>query len=266
MASTTASYEVQVNTNSRASLLAQLTAQGSRGFNYFGPYIVGGNAFNFYTKDSNTTYTFEVLDAPTTAPTFLSQLNAQGAKGFDLWGPTTEGSIYIKESDATTFSYEVLPQQTSAAAFLTQANTQGEKGFIYVGPYIFGSIYSKSASSSAKYTYRLGAEPTSHDALLTQANAQGQEGYKFSGQNVFSGETTGAFRNIYVKDTTQASKFEWKSNASATSSANLVTQANTEGAAGYVYWFSVIIGTASRELYFKPTSCSGVLCRSTSPL
>jgi hypothetical protein len=152
-------------------------------------------------------------------------------------------------------------------AVLALANAQGDKGFLYAGPYTFGNIYSKPASGTAKYSYRLGAQVATHDALIAQANAQGLEGYKFGGLEVFSGDAAiGGFRNVYVKDTAQASKFEWKTAAAATSPASLVTQANTEGAAGNVYWFSVILGSAAQELYFKPSSCTGVLRRGTSPL
>jgi hypothetical protein len=247
-------------------LLTQLNNQGAKGFNYFGPNILGGAAFNLYAKDSSTTFTYEILDTQTTAPSFVAQLNAQGTRGFDFYGPTTVGSIYVKESNAATNTFEVQDAPVTAANFLAQANAQGEKGFLYLGPYSFGSIYGKSSSGNAKYTYRLAAQPATHDALVAQANAQGLEGYKYGGLEVLAGDPAGAFLNIYVKDTSQSAKFEWKTNPAATSSATLLTQANAEGAANFVYWFSVILNGSTREVYFKPTSCAGVLCRGTSPL
>lgn len=260
------SYESLALTASRTDFVRQLNAQGAKGFNYFGPNQLGGTAFNLYTKDSASTFTAEILDTPSTAVAFVAQLNAQGANSFDFWGPQAVGSVYTKESGAAALAYEVLAAPTTVAGFLSQANAQGDKGFVYVGPYTFGNIYRKSASSNAKYVYRLELQAASHDALLTQANAQGQDGYKFGGLGVFSGESAGGFRNIYVKDTSQSSRFEWKTNPVATSPAALVAQANTEGAAGYVYWFSVIIAGLSREVYFKPSACVGPLRRGTSPL
>ena len=259
-------YESAVFTASRADLQRQLNAQGAKGFNYFGPQVLSGAFFNFYAKDSNTTYTAEILDNATSGSALLAQLNAQGAKGFDYWGPETSGAIYIKESNASAASFEILPSPNTVGGFLSQANAQGDKGFLYVGPYTFGNIYRKSSTSNAKYVYRLELQTPTHDALLVQANAQGQQGYKFSGLEVFSGEPVGGFRNIYVKDTSQSSTFVWKNNPAVTTEAALVSQANTEGAAGYVYWFSVILGNAQREIYFKPGACTGPLCRSTNPL
>ena len=260
------SYEALNNTASRTDLLTQLNNQGAKGFNYFGPNILGGAGFNLYAKDSSTTFSYEILDTQSTGATFVAQLNSQGAKGFDFYGPTTVGTVYVKESNAASNTFEVLAAPTTAAGFLSQINAQGDKGFLYMGPYSLGNIYGKSSSGNAKYSYRLAAQPATHDALVTQANVQGQEGYKFGGLEILSGDPAGAFVNIYVKDTYQASKFEWKTNFTATSAANLVAQANTEGAANFVYWFSVILGSTTREVYFKPTNCSGVLCRGTSPL
>lgn len=261
-----ASYEALATTASRADLARQLNAQGARGFNYFGPNVLGGSAFNFYAKDSANTFTAEILDTPATAAAFVAQLNAQGANGFDFWGPETTGSIYTKESGAAALTYEVLAAPTTAAGFLSQANAQGDKGFLYVGPYTFGNIYRKSAAGNAKYVYRLELQTASHDGLLTQANVQGQQGYKFGGLLVFSGESVGAFRNVYVRDSAQSASFEWKNRDSATTAAGLIAQANAEGTSSYVYWFSVILESRIKDLYFKPTACAGPLCRSTSPL
>ena len=149
---------------------------------------------------------------------------------------------------------------------MAQVNAQGDRGFIYIGPYAFGNIYRQAVGSNARYTYRLELQAASHDAQISQANAQGQTGYKFAGLEIFSGEPVSGFRNIYVKDTSQSSTFEWKANPVTTSASALIAQANAERASNYAYWFSVIIGGSTRDLYFKPSACSGPLCRSTSPL
>ena len=261
-----ASYEALPIDASRPNLLAQLNVQGAKGFNYYGPNTLGGLGFNLYTKDSNTQFSFEILDTPTNAAAFLAQLNAQGAKGFDFWGPETTGTIYSKESGGPNYNYEVIPAPTTAAGFLAQVNAQGDRGFIYIGPYAFGNIYRQAVGSNARYTYRLELQAASHDAQISQANAQGQTGYKFAGLEIFSGEPVSGFRNIYVKDTSQSSTFEWKANPVTTSASALIAQANAERASNYAYWFSVIIGGSTRDLYFKPSACSGPLCRSTSPL
>jgi hypothetical protein len=262
----TTSYEGLDFTASRADLLAQINAQGARSFNFFGPNQLSSAFFNFYYKDNSNTYVGEILDTPTTRADLLAQMNAQGAKGFLYWGPETVGTIYIKESDNATYTYRVLDATDTALGFQTQANAQGAEGFFYLGEDSLGNLYGKSSLGNPKYDYRVLAEPADNAARLSQANTQGQEGYKFNGAYVFSGEPVSAFRDVYAKDTSQTSKFEWKTNAATTSKDALVTQANAEGANGFVYWFSVFSGTDRKEFYFKPTSCAGVLCRGTNPL
>jgi hypothetical protein len=235
--------------------------------------------FNFYVKDSTTTYTNEILDTAANATDFLAQMNAQGARGFDFYGPLTLGTLYVKESAGATYSHEFLSPQTTNAGFLAQVNSEGDKGFLYVGSYGFDNgtnivnIYTKITATTAKYAYRLDASLNTPDSFLAQANAQGQEGYRFAGALFFSGEPSGSptqTRNLYVKDTTQTAKFEWKANLPNSTSAGLVAQANAEAAQGYVYWsaYAFVVGTSvtARELYFKPSACSGLLCRATSPL
>jgi hypothetical protein len=243
----------------------------------------GGEFRNIYVKDIATTYSYEILDTATTAQGFLAQMNAQGARGFDFYGPDTAGSVYVKDNTASvTYSFELLPATSTNAAFLSQVNSQGAKGFYYVGPYAFNStqfyaIYSKISGSAAIYTYALlpGASAGTPDAFLAQANAQGQQGYKFIGENFFGGEPAGSAastRSLYIKDTSQSSTFTWKTNNTATSSVGFVTQANAEGVNNFMYGSgfaflpngpSAIILT---DLYFKPASCTGVLCRAASPL
>jgi hypothetical protein len=290
---TTAIWETATYATTTPSILAQLNAQGARGY-----YFYGTEAFsstnpadfrNLYVKDSNTTYTYEVLADQTTAATLLAQMNSQGARGFDFYGPTTLGTIYVKENGSSiTYTHQLLNAQNTNAGFLTQANAQGTSGSYYAGGYGFPgdpqsyAIYTKINSSNATYNYRLQPavnDPGTGSSLMTQANAQGQEGYKFIGGEFFQGEPVGSAtrsRNLYVKDTSQSATFSWKALDIANSASTFLTQANTEGASGSIYWGGYAsfpngsnanpLVTVLNNLYFKASSCTGLLCRAASPL
>jgi hypothetical protein len=274
-------------------LISQLSAQGARGYYFYGTEGFSSsntNDFrNLYVKDSNTTYTYEVLPDQTTAATLLAQMNSQGARGFDFYGPTTLGVIYIKENGSqATYTYQFLNASSTNAGFLSQANAQGTNGYFYAGGYIFPgnsqqyAIYTKLSNSNAVYSYRLlptVSDPGVANDLVTQANAQGQEGYKFIGGEFFEGEPVGSAtrsRNLYVKDTTQAATFSWKALDVANSSSTFLTQANTEGASNSYYWggwasfpngsTASPLVTVLNSLYFKGSNCTGMLCRAASPL
>ncbi|MGL4573917.1 MAG: hypothetical protein ACRCV9_03920 [Burkholderiaceae bacterium] len=279
-------YEAIAFIQTRAELLTQLNAQGARGFTFFGPLgldngtpgnINDDQFVNFYVKDSATTYVNEILDTPASVSALLAQMNAQGARGFDFYGPLEVGTLYVKESAGATYTYELLSATDTNANFLTQANSQGDRGFFYIGSYAvdtttFVNIYAKVTGSAAKYAYRLQPFLDDPAAFVTQANAQGQEGYRFVGGAAFLGEPVGSdarTRNVYVRDTAQSARFEWKTAAPAGTATALVTQANAEAAAGFLYYsvvgFSANGTISSRELYFRPTSCVGVLCRAAGP-
>lgn len=270
----------------RAGLLAQANAQGANGYAYlFGSAVTAAEYINLYVKDLATTYAWEALDLPATATALQAQLNAQGARGYARGTFMTDGAVtsvfYVKDAQGLApFSYELLPSQNSSSAFLNQANAQGARGFHFVGNFIIGgatvAIYGKDRSS-ARYVYALQA-PTGEaapESFLAQANAQGLQGYRFVGEYVFAGEPGGqAYKNIYVKDSTQAATFDYKALGATSGSGALLTQANAEGQSGYFYAGSMIFfpygyGQAGvvRNVYGKPTNCSGtVMCRASSPL
>lgn len=270
----------------RAGLLAQANAQGASGYAYLSGMAFGSSSFlDLYVKDVATTYTWEALDLPANATALQTQLNAQGTRGFALGTFMTDGTVssvyYVREAQGLSpYSYELLPSQTTSANFLTQANAQGARGFFFLGEFAIGgstvAIYGKD-SSSARYSYALQA-PTGQaapDVFIAQANAQGQQGYRFIGEYVFSGNPgTDAFKNIYVKDTTQAATFSYQALAETTTGPALLTQANDQGLQGYFYGGATIFFPngygnpgVTRNVYARATNCTGtVMCRAASPL
>lgn len=270
----------------RSGLLTQANVQGANGYAYlFGLAATPTEYINLYVKDLATAYTWEVLDLPASAAALQAQLNAQGARGYAHGSFMTDGVtnsvFYVKDAQGLApFSYELLPSQNSSSSFLAQANAQGARGFHFVGNFIIGgttvAIYGRD-SSNARYAYV--QQPTSSEAapetFLAQANAQGQQGYRFAGEYVFPGNAGGdTFKNIYVKDTTQAATFDYKALNSPAGASALVSQANAEGQSGYFYAGPMMffpngnsLPGVARNLYGKPTQCSGsVMCRIRSPL
>lgn len=276
-------YEGKPYVEDRSGLLAQANSQGARGFALNGSLgSVAGDFINLYVKLGGATYSYEMLDTPATADALLAQSNAQGARGYLGYGSTLSGAIYVKSSaEAGPFRYEHLPYTTVASDFLAQANQQGNRGYFFAGNYILGgntfSIYVKDNSRNAIYSYQL--LPLSlQDAptdFLAQANAQGQQGYLYRGANVFLGSPAAEqYKNMYVKDATQNPRFEYKLLPGGTSSSSLVTQANAEGAFGYLFGAPLIFlpnGSTqpgdTRHLYVRPSNCSGTaLCRGSRGL
>ncbi len=265
-------YEALVETQDRATFLAQTNAQGARSFVILSPLIVGGERINFYALDTPGVFTYRSLDTPATATAFEQLLNAQGADRYRFGGPLVSGSYFYRDENSNrTFSYRVLVQPGASADFLAQANAQGGEGYNYVLPLFLGAtsyaVYVKENGSNAVYAWAsqpsIGGATAASD-LVAQANAQGANGFKFRTPFFF----TDGQRNLYVKDTSQSATFAWKDNPDVASAAALVTQANAEGANGYVYRGSYSFSNPSqtRVFYFRPVNCSGsVLCSPSGP-
>lgn len=289
-AAVTATWEALPTAGGRAAFLQQLNAQGQRGYAYYAPTAFGLSAVDLrelYVRDTATTYTYELLDMPATPADLLAQMNAQGARRFALYGPLTVGMVYVRDdSRGTTFTHQLLPLQTTNDTFLAQANVQGAAGAFFGGPIGFAApaasfaIYTRESNRAASYTYSLEPavdDPGTPEDLLAQANSRGQQGHLFHGSFFFPGEPAGdarRFRNLYVKDTRQASRFSWKALAPASSASAFVAQANDEGLRGSLFWsaFAFFPGGSStgpvveRNLFVTPGACAGPLCSPSSPL
>jgi hypothetical protein len=269
-------YEALTYVTDRTPLLAQMNAQGARGFQYVGGLVVNSDFFNLYVKVQSATFSYEAQDSTTTSAALLTQLNAQGTRGYRLDGFLTSGTYFVKDNSTTlTYQYELPAAQDTSAGFLTQANAQGARGFFFVFTYLVGgstvAIYGKD-SSSAAYAYQL-QPPTDNltpAQFVSQADTQGASGYKYLTGFFFTGNSAGTqSQNIYVKDTSQNATFSYKAQATTTTSATFITQANTEGALNFVYLSGLAFFTPSfeqRNVYFKPSNCAGwVLCSGGGP-
>lgn len=269
-------YEALTYVTERNALLAQMNAQGARGFQYIGGLLAGSGFVNLYVKDQNTTFTYQALDPVNTASDLQTQLNAQGALGFRFDSFLTSGNFYVCDNATSLiYSYDLPAAPTTTSTFLTQANGRGASGFYFVFTYLIGgttvAIYGKD-SSDARYQYELHPSTdvnVSADDFVTQANVQGQRGFKFATAFFF----TDATRNIYVKDATQSATFTFKASPVVSGGAALVAQANGEGQLNFVYLGGLIFFPTGysgpqqpRNVYVNPANCAGwVLCSAGGP-
>ena len=277
IAARTPRYEALPYVTERTALLAQMNAQGARGFQYVSGLLVGAEYVNFYVKDQNTTFSYTAQDTASTTADLLVQLNGFGARGYRFDGFLTSGTYYVRDNTASllTYSYELPTAPTTTSGFLTQANDRGASGFYFVFTYLIGgntvAIYGRD-TSDARYQYELHPSTdvnVSADDFVAQANVQGQRGFKFATGFFFSDGS----RNIYVKDSAQSASFSYKASATVTPAAALVTQANAEGQINFVYVGGLIFlpnGYAGaqqpRNIYVNPANCSGwVMCSAGGP-
>jgi hypothetical protein len=228
---TTYTYEILDTLSTKDPFVAQMNAQGARGYAFYGPTTAG----TIYVKESGSaTYAYEALSATTTATNagFLAQISPQGDRGFAYIGAYIFGAnlantvnFYGKvNGSAAKYGYRLEPLLDNANTFIAQANTQGQQGYKLQGGLVFTG------------------EPTGSAAQ---------------------------FRALYVKDTTQSASFEWKAISIASTPSSFVTQATNEASSGYLYWSGYVFtdGAANvfRNLYFKAANCSGPLCRISDP-
>jgi hypothetical protein len=228
---TTYTYEILDTPATKDAFVAQMNAQGTRGYVFYGPTTAG----TIYVKESgSTTYSYEVLSAAgnTTNAGFLTQVNAQGDRGFGYIGSYIFGlnaadtvNFYGKVTgSAAKYSYRLEPLLNAPDTFIAQANAQGLQGFKF------------------------------------------QSGAVFTGEPANSGNQ---FKALYVKDTSQSATFDWKAISTVSTPMTFVNQANNEAASGYIFLSGYVFvdGPTNifRNLYFKAANCTGPLCRISGP-
>ena len=259
---------------SAADFLSQINGEGSRSFRFFSGLVFGNGAEQVaaYVKDATTTYTFELQPDARSSSALTSQLQAQGARGFRFAGPYVVGStfynLYRKDAgSAATYAYTVLPAAASSIDFLAQANAQGVTGYYAAGATLMlgtstVQLYERASPGTATYAYEAQPNPANDADFLAQLNEEGTRGYRFRTAFVFTDGT----KLVYEKDTSQAATFGYADIAPQTTSNAYITQANAQGAAGFVLIGDYVLPSRTiRTLFAKPANCSGILCVTRGP-
>lgn len=164
--STTFTYEVQAGGSpvAKSALLAQLNAQGARGFRFVSAVAFnGGNDIqNLYVKTSApaATYTYSFVDVASPFGTangaaLKQQLNDKGATGSIFRGAfvvdnfTTGVLIFEKASTQTTaITYELIPVDKNAtlAEVVARANVRAA-----AGEFLFGDLVTDDGAFHTVY-------------------------------------------------------------------------------------------------------------------
>lgn len=206
-------------------------------------------------------FNYEALSWAVSSTDLISQANTEGAKGFFYSGGNlfSDGirAIYIRDaSQSSKYVYEALSWAVSSTDLISQANIEGAKGFFYTGGNQFSdgikAIYVTDTSQSSKYVYETMLWETSSANLIAQANAEGAKGFFYTGGNQFSD----GIKAIYVRDTSHSGRYIFKALPKAASSADLIAQANAEGANGFLYVGDSGFTDGIKSIYVTDTSQS----------
>lgn len=192
-------YVALPDAGSADAALAQMNAQGAKGYAYKAGMAFGSvtDTRSLYVKDTSRSMTYSYERLPTSAATtridYEAQLNAQGAKGLRSVGPLFVGSemfnLYGKDSSATTYTYTLRTATgqfgvANGAALQQQLDELGAQGYLYLGANVLGSetvmIYEKSSTQNGAVQYNVEqSTETSLNQLLAKLNERAANGYFF---------------------------------------------------------------------------------------
>jgi hypothetical protein len=239
-------YETLARSATASAFLAQLNAQGARGFAYAGDFVFAGTEFrSIYVKDlaRPAVLTYETPDAALSSAAFLTQANARGARGFRFLGSQIVGSdpifsIYVNDGSGGNFSYELLGTSSAVANFIAQANTQGARGFAYLGSYAFSvpsqefaTVYVKNASRPAIISYDSLPRQATVQSFIAQHNRQGNRSYVYRGDLIFGLDGIA----LYERSSARPYRFAFEFLPPTPTATAFVTQSNAQGARGFNY-------------------------------
>ncbi|NIE84800.1 MULTISPECIES: hypothetical protein [unclassified Burkholderia] len=193
-------YELQSAVSDQAGLLAQLNAQGARGYRY-------DNAINYGTlyrkDDSSATYAYQILPRVASTDEFLVQANTQGQSGYGFVSTLVVDSnmaiLYMKNSASNAvYGYHALPFASWPVDVLAQENDEGAQGYRARSPYFFGTetvtVYMKDLTQASSFRYeKTDEQPTmglTSAGFVAQANARGAQGYGYYGDLASSATMT----------------------------------------------------------------------------
>ncbi|MBN3723153.1 hypothetical protein [Burkholderia sp. Ac-20379] len=198
----TYTYELPVTQTTQSAYLAQMNAEGARGFRYDSDLTYG----TLYRNDgSSATYSYQFQSNSASPADFLVQANAQGQSGYWFVGPYFIGgaflNLYAKNgASGATYAYEAPAESASASDFVTQANAEGARGFRAKGTQVFGSssatVYVKDQTQSPTFTYQAVTQQLTSAGFVTQSNTLGAQGNAYFSDMAF-GASTASIVSVY---------------------------------------------------------------------
>jgi len=267
--------------------IALLNREGAAGYRYLDG-LAGGNIVTLQdqfmmVKDTETTYRYEYkrfeidIQSSDGLPRLLQQMKEQGAKGMvfvkllgviDINANNNGefGVLYRKDAGSSaTYDFTAADFPPASADLVNLANAQGANGFRpWAAPVIRGltqQFFIKDQSSPARYQMKAVVSPLSVVGgevkdVKAQIRDQGAAGYRLLKSRLME---DGKEFILYLKDTTQSSRFEYEflenpDTVFGLQEANAV-QANGQTAAGLRYF-----GLPDTPVFFRSLSCTGPLC------
>jgi hypothetical protein len=273
-ASNTFLYEKLPNPADAAGLLSDLNAEGAKGYMFLSPLASGGSSAYVYVKTGDATYVYETKTPVASAADFLSQANEAGSRGFRWVGALSTGGastvmVYRKDSDAAgaTYTYHTEAAASDKDSFLAQVNAQGAAGYFNTAAaYGFGgdivAVFEKSSAGNSTYAYEVGADAADTIGALAQFDEKGARGFRYRYPYLLGGFSG----SVFVKDLSQSSTFTYQALTEGATLDADIAQSNAVGADGYGFVGPLIVGSESRNYYYKPSNCTGiVICKPTNP-
>ncbi|ARN19396.1 hypothetical protein A4W93_05415 [Piscinibacter gummiphilus] len=266
-------YVELATASTAANFQAQLNVQGALGYRYVGLPGYGGASRSLFVNDASVAYTYEVLVSPTTATAFVAQVTAQGVRGFRLASYDDRGVVYRKVTNSTeTFTYEAVDSVPHgglpSGTYVATVNARGAAGWRLHSELVMGGVYFdlyEKSSTPATYAVRVEEVAATESSQMARFDVNGQAGYRMRGIHVFADGNLWVFEASTTAANAKAT-FRYFAYPLVTSAAELVTQANTQGASGRGLEGQLNLpGGVARDLYFLATDCSGVLCDVRGP-
>jgi len=190
-------YETTYIPDNTADYLAQLNAEGAKGYLYQGqrdwlarcpipPSSICSTLLFRKDSGSSATYTYAIdPTALTSAAMFVQQANGFGQSGYLFYDRTNDGYLYIKDNTSSaTYAYETpnLAQTASSDARLALYNSEGARGYLlWFSMVSFGyesaPVFVRDQTQAAVYGYQPGTATFSDlTALMNEANSHGAQG------------------------------------------------------------------------------------------
>lgn len=191
---------------SAAARLANMEAEGAKGYLYKSTAIYGNdlaNSYDLFVKTSarNTTYSYRMK-----AEEFnLESVKANGAQGYAYRGQividNTTQNLYVKDNSANvTYDYKTSPNWGLSNGLLATMNEFGTQAYAYQGSTFTGTefvaLFARSSGSSAPYSYtvtpRVAGSVSAYVEAMNQRSFKGEAYYG----DLMDGATT---MSVYYK-------------------------------------------------------------------
>jgi hypothetical protein len=166
------------------------------------------------------------------------------------------------------------PSPTSAPAAVALFNEQGKNGYAYLGPFFVGAASHEvfvKAETGTTYTYDVvekAPDASTGNGLLGRLSAKGREGYIYKGPAFFGADFSTSYL-IFVKSSAKKTTYSYRSTSWPTEEPAMVSDLNTNGAAGFAYLGDLVPDPAQANvgvrLFVKDDKATTTFSYATKP-